>query len=573
MTRVFWVVGSLVAALFCCAAPAFAGQIVYTHGGDLWVMNDNGTGQRLLATQAQVGGSIQNSAVDPGVSVEPGSTGIAFAASVPASDGSCSGNCPGLWSLVGGKLTRLSPPPTDCSNGNPTITCQTDYVSPTVARNGNVIYTYESLGLVFGCGIYYCGNSGGYSWEQEFQPVDGSGSAAAWPLPAGSTANTDAGLEPGGFISNLASDPADPTKLVYNGNGQNSISCGQTAGASCAPLDVEGTSSGSPSVNQPSLDSGGYQAVAFSQDGSEIADIEDTTTPGIWVYPSSQSYTSNAPQFFWALKDPGQSSATSSNLVMNGLTFVGNDELVFSADDNLWSMTSSCWSTQANANSPAPQCGTFGASPVNVTQLTTDGTASNPDSQPAWTSSTATVASVGATNPAQVLTVSLAGNGKGTVTGSSINCPTTCTRSYAPGTSVTLTAASAGGSGFAGWSGACTGTGACTVRMISSQSVTASFALKPGSARPSRTTIGKAKINATKHTASFNFSARGARGFQCELIRPTRKRHRQPKPTFGSCRSPKTYRHLNAGKYKFLVRGVNSTGADRTPARKVFTIH
>jgi Divergent InlB B-repeat domain/WD40-like Beta Propeller Repeat len=175
---------------------------------------------------------------------------------------------------------------------------------------------------------------------------------------------------------------------------------------------------------------------------------------------------------------------------------------------------------------------------------------------------------------AQTLTVSLTGKGKGAVTGSSISCPGTCTHSYASGTRVTLAAAPAAGSTFAGWSGACTGRGACTLTMSSAQSVTASFALESTTApaRPAHSKITKAKINAHKHTASFSFSARRASRFQCELIPPTKKGHKKPKVTFGSCRSPKTYKHLKTGKYTFLVRGVNSTGGDRTPARKTFKI-
>jgi hypothetical protein len=47
---------------------------------------------------------------------------------------------------------------------------------------------------------------------------------------------------------------------------------------------------------------------------------------------------------------------------------------------------------------------------------------------------------------------------------------------------VTLTAAAASGSTFTGWSGACTGTGACSVTMSAAQSVTATFGgtLPPG---------------------------------------------------------------------------------------------
>ncbi len=81
----------------------------------------------------------------------------------------------------------------------------------------------------------------------------------------------------------------------------------------------------------------------------------------------------------------------------------------------------------------------------------------------------------GGTNPA--LTVTKAGTGSGTVTSSpaGINCGGTCTASYVSGTSVTLTAATAAGSTFAGWSGACTGTATCTVSMTAARSVTATF--------------------------------------------------------------------------------------------------
>jgi endoglucanase len=75
------------------------------------------------------------------------------------------------------------------------------------------------------------------------------------------------------------------------------------------------------------------------------------------------------------------------------------------------------------------------------------------------------------------LTVARAGTGSGTITSSpsGINCGSTCSASYASGTSVTLTAAAASASTFAGWSGACAGTGTCTVSMTAARSVTATF--------------------------------------------------------------------------------------------------
>jgi uncharacterized repeat protein (TIGR02543 family) len=74
------------------------------------------------------------------------------------------------------------------------------------------------------------------------------------------------------------------------------------------------------------------------------------------------------------------------------------------------------------------------------------------------------------------LSVSKTGSGTITSAPAGINCGTTCSASYANGTSVTLTAMPATGYSFAGWSGACRGTGTtCTVSMTRSRRVSATF--------------------------------------------------------------------------------------------------
>lgn len=74
-----------------------------------------------------------------------------------------------------------------------------------------------------------------------------------------------------------------------------------------------------------------------------------------------------------------------------------------------------------------------------------------------------------------LLTVGKSGSGSGTVTSSpaGINCGSDCSGSYSSGTSVTLTATPSTGSTFAGWSGACSGTGTCSISMTAASSVTA----------------------------------------------------------------------------------------------------
>ena len=81
------------------------------------------------------------------------------------------------------------------------------------------------------------------------------------------------------------------------------------------------------------------------------------------------------------------------------------------------------------------------------------------------------------------LTVRQAGNGAGTVTSApaGIACGSTCARDYTFGTEVTLTAAALGNDAFAGWSGACSGSGStCTVAMDAAKDVTATFDARIG---------------------------------------------------------------------------------------------
>ena len=81
------------------------------------------------------------------------------------------------------------------------------------------------------------------------------------------------------------------------------------------------------------------------------------------------------------------------------------------------------------------------------------------------------------TVPTFVLTVTKAGAGTGGVTSTpaGIDCGATCSFSYTNNTVVTLTATPQPGSTFTSWSGACTGSGGCTVTMSAARAVTATF--------------------------------------------------------------------------------------------------
>ncbi len=116
------------------------------------------------------------------------------------------------------------------------------------------------------------------------------------------------------------------------------------------------------------------------------------------------------------------------------------------------------------------------------------------------------------------LTVTKAGTGSGTVTSSpaGIDCGAACTASFADGTVVTLTATPATGSVLTGWSGACTGTGTCSVTMDAAKSATASFDAASGDlqatslSNPPSTAVVGGSFSVTDTTTNAGTAAAGA---------------------------------------------------------------
>jgi phospholipase C len=86
-------------------------------------------------------------------------------------------------------------------------------------------------------------------------------------------------------------------------------------------------------------------------------------------------------------------------------------------------------------------------------------------------------ATFGTASSGYTLTVAIAGAGTGTVTSTpaGINCPTTCSASFAQNAQVTLNETPATGDVFSGWSGACTGMATCSVTVTGADPVTATF--------------------------------------------------------------------------------------------------
>lgn len=114
----------------------------------------------------------------------------------------------------------------------------------------------------------------------------------------------------------------------------------------------------------------------------------------------------------------------------------------------------------------------------------------------------------------KALSVDTTGSGSGTVTSGpeGISCDPTCSAEFVEGEAVTLSAKAAPGSTFAGWGGACAGTGSCKVTMSEAKSVSAEF---NGGGGPVFHTLkvtvsGEGKVSADSGTISSCTSAGGA---------------------------------------------------------------
>jgi hypothetical protein len=81
------------------------------------------------------------------------------------------------------------------------------------------------------------------------------------------------------------------------------------------------------------------------------------------------------------------------------------------------------------------------------------------------------------------LAVTVQGAGSVTSAPAVINCPGTCSASFAAGTAVTLSASPATGWQFSNWSGACTGTGPCQLSLAADSAVVATFSPASGPTR------------------------------------------------------------------------------------------
>jgi hypothetical protein len=173
------------------------------------------------------------------------------------------------------------------------------------------------------------------------------------------------------------------------------------------------------------------------------------------------------------------------------------------------------------------------------------------------------------------LTIHVAGSGTAqpgtrtacTVSGGTNASTKTCTYGIAEGTSVTISQSAGGGSGFVGWSGACTGS-VCTITMDADKAVTATFRDTTPPTPPTIHSPGNGQViqSTTGGGTVVTFSGAGVDtvGYRCEVEGVDR----------GACTSGFATGNLATGnrRVRVFARDINGNEAPATRDFKVVNL-
>lgn len=327
---------ALVALLFVGAAPAAAGQIVWSKGGEIWTMRDDGYAPRVLVPLSAAPGmtDLRDPAVHPGGAV------VTFEGSTNANRVTHSGLCGtfpmtypcttfhfGFWGTgayrwSAGQTSRLSPAPAYCWN------CSDGADEPEPRPDGSVVFTFMHC-QGFMESIYTC--------ESAIQTTSGES------YPSCSD------------VESAAPSPTNPSEVAYTGCWSGGSPVVVVSGPARAGERVIG------------CDDAVASGPAWSPDGTKIVTSEIGVEPGLWMYSSAGGTCSDSLGYILTL--PSGSTFSSPH-------FLGADRLVFEADGDLWTVPVTC-----------DEC----VFPQDATRLTTTGD----NHEPTWTADPLNVASPG----------------------------------------------------------------------------------------------------------------------------------------------------------------------------------
>jgi hypothetical protein len=312
------------------AGVAQAGQIVFPSGTGIWVMNDDGTGMRQLVDAPQVSGMEYLGSPD----IQPNGTEIAFVgrwnqasqeqnAFYPASPGFCGGNCEGIYELINGTVTRISPAPFACG-GQP---CESQETDPRVAADGRVAYAqktyvseldYGSWDPITGESHLYSRDSSGQNQIEYDTLCDGTSTAGRHVTDADTVSwipgtgqiiyancqeRVNDGVCPGGYstaydtITSGASPTDTSDDMIVHSDVDPNAECLRDANTQIGDVDV-------------------------SQDGTQVVEVHGGSGAGIYMYPLANHAAAT------------ELLAIPSGWTFWGLKFLGGGRIGFEAAQN-----------------------------------------------------------------------------------------------------------------------------------------------------------------------------------------------------------------------------------------------
>jgi hypothetical protein len=218
-----------------------------------------------------------------------------------------------------------------------------------------------------------------------------------------------------------------------------------------------------------------FYAVAKSSGANTLTVKQSSSSVALGLF--CFEYAGNAPTGVFDVSQAANASGGTASMSSGSFVTTGSSDLILTGFDDVGTGGPFTAAGGARALAQDDVFAAMAESESGVGPGSYTATASDSKSSGSWQAYAVAFKSSGGSGGAQTLTVSKAGSGSGTVTSSpsGIECGSTCSASFATGTVVTLSASPASASSFAGWSGACSGTGSCTVTLNAAQSVTATF--------------------------------------------------------------------------------------------------